>query len=579
MKKLLSILKSVLFELLIVLVYILLINNYIGNVDNNIGESDGQGYYDYLPSGLIHNDLDRKDISIQDTAFYSRIDGLPGYIDYQDSKLNKYPCGTAIMQLPFFSIAYATTELEGTDQDGYQTSFQKSIFFAALFYLFLALFFLKKTLELHQVKRFIIVFIQLLLVLGTTVTHYANADASYSHVYSLFAICAFIYFVTRYFKQLNLKHFLFACVFLGLIVLLRQINILIVLSIPFLAGSWLNLKAGIQKVVRNYKWLIAGIVTVLAIASIQCIFWHLQTGHWILYSYQEEGFDFSSPEIFNTLFSYHRGLFIYTPILFISLSGVVWMALKKHYYQALTWFLFFTILIYIFSSWWTWHYGDGYGLRVYIEFYPLFFIPFAFFLNEISLKLKLAIAAFAVLTIPLNIIQTYQYKSYILHWEHMDKDSYWSVFLKTEPRYEGFLWKKEFHAGYYNVIKELDLGTIKCPENSTKIIHVIKGSDIPLFDQVHSIQVILDNGFSDEDETILTLQVRDGQDASKNLMQARHLIQFNDKGLNNWHTGSYHFNSEELEIQKDNSIFLKIKAPNVDCVLNHVKVKFLILKK
>ncbi len=138
MKTITYILKNIIVEVLILFSLVFLINNYIGNVDKTIS-SDGIGYYDYLPSLFIHHDFIRKDRPEQeDSLLYSRINSNPiissnKYVDYNGYKVNKYPCGTALLQLPFFSFTYLTTELSGDQNDGYKRPFQKSVFYSTLF--------------------------------------------------------------------------------------------------------------------------------------------------------------------------------------------------------------------------------------------------------------------------------------------------------------------------------------------------------------------------------------------------------------------------------------------------------------
>jgi len=148
------------------------------------------------------------------------------------------------LQLPFFAYACLTASLEGNNKDGYQLPFHRAVFYATIFYLFFSLFFLKKLLGLYDTKRNTIIFIQLLLVFGTNVAQYANYDAGFSHIYSLFAVTAFLYYVKSYFSNKNLNDFILACLFMGLVIILRQINVLIILFVPFLAGSFISLKEG-----------------------------------------------------------------------------------------------------------------------------------------------------------------------------------------------------------------------------------------------------------------------------------------------------------------------------------------------
>ena len=46
-----------------------------------------------------------------------------------------------------------------------------------------------------------------------------------------------------------------------------------------------------------------------------------------------------------------------------------------------------------------------------------------------GLTTGLMVSLITFLTIPISVIQTYQYKEYILHWIDMDKEKFWKVFL------------------------------------------------------------------------------------------------------------------------------------------------------
>jgi hypothetical protein len=51
--------------------------------------------------------------------------------------------------------------------------------------------------------------------------------------------------------------------------------------------------------------------------------------------------------------------------------------------------LFFFLVSYIFSSWHSWYFGGGYGSRPFIDFYPLFAIPFGFSVDFIRRRRNL----------------------------------------------------------------------------------------------------------------------------------------------------------------------------------------------
>lgn len=568
--------KVIYAEVLVIFIYIFLLNNYIGNTDTYI-TGDGIGYYDYLPSAFIHHDITRKKTPFnQDTQVYKRIDTIAAYVDYQDFKVNKYACGTAILQLPFFASAKLFSDTDTASVDGYQMPFQKAVFYATLFYLFLSLFFLKKTLELYHVKMPVILFTQLVLVLGTTVTNYASYEAGFSHIYSLFAVTAFVYFSVAYFKQLKLSQFVLASVFLGLVVLIRQLNILVVFSLPFLAGSWSAFKGGVIAVMKNYKMLITGIFLFMAMASIQLILWYLQTGKLFLYSYQNEGFYFSSPEIIKILFSYRKGLFVYTPVLLVTLAGIGWLFYKKDYFKGFSWLFFFLLITYIFSSWWSWYYGASYGMRVFIEYYPFFFIPFAIMLSKVNIKFKLLLAGIALLLIPVNVIQAYQYKEYILHKSKMDKEKYWKVFLKTHEKYHRLVWKRDFDENQYTTAREIVLGDIRMPRNSIEIIFSYNSSNIPDFEKVSILQLIIDNDYRKSNDTKFILNINNNATGFNYYYKTRYLIHLHNNKLNEWQTGFYNFEFHPIADKQEKLIELMVLSGKQDIELKNTRIRFLI---
>jgi hypothetical protein len=573
MKYLSTILKSIVAEVVIIFIYIFIINNYIGNVDEKI-KADGVGYYDYLPSIFIHHDILRKNSPVQeDSSAYNRIRTIGFYLDYHGFKVNKYACGTAVLQLPFFMYALLTCDLKFDFNDGYQLPFQKSVFYAALFYLFLTIFFLKKTLELFGIKKYIIILMQLLLVLATTVTHYANYDASFSHVYSLFAITGFIYFVRSYFQTRNLNHFLLACLFFGLILILRQINILIILFVPFLAGSTKNLKDGFVYLFRYPIKMMIGIILIVCIFFIQSLLWYLQTGYFLLYSYQDEGFNFLHPEIFKILFSYTKGLFVYTPVLFIALLSIIWLAIKRKYYLIITWLSFFLILTYVLSSWWVWYYGCSYGMRAYIDYYSVFFVLFALMLNEIPIAFKTIIIVISFMTIPLNIIQTYQYKKFILDWTNMNKDKYWKVFLKTDDRYKGILIKKQFNYGEYQLLKEFNIGYVHIPSDTNKVICKIYSSKIPEFQDATLIQILIDNDYIEKDNSKVLVTIDDPGGNHNYSYVWRYFIQFAGNEFGQRQTGFYDFEIKKTD--QNEKIISIVMISDTEKILENVRIRFL----
>lgn len=577
-KKTVTFFKFIGMELVIMLLLVFSINNYLNNPDDHIGLADGKGYYDYLPSIFIRNDINRKDFSHSEKPeLYNVVtqEGHGFYVEYKDKYVNKYPVGTAILQLPFFLVEYWSSSTNKESLTGYEHSFQTSVFHAALFYLFLALFFLKLFLKELKVKIWIIFFIQLLIALGTNVTFYTNFDSSFSHVYSLFAINAFLYFSYCYFNAGKLKFFIWACVLFGLILDLRQINLLIVLILPFIAGSWSNLKEKIILLFKNPMYLLSGIGLITVIVFIQLYTWFLQTGDWFVYSYQNESFNFSEPHFIDILFSYKKGLFIYTPVAFIAVVSSLWLLVKKKYYLLGTWISFFIIITYILSSWWSWYYGCSFGHRAYVEFYGILFIPFALFLNEVKKWTCFAVLSLCLLAIPLNLIQSYQYSKYILHFIDMDKEKYWHIFLETEERFEGLVWIDELDLENIDVIGTKNLGDIHFKGKDMNVPFSFKLAELP-FDFTNVSYVVFKvSGVIDRDMTSrVRVFINDMGKGEYYFLHEPYLIHFAQENFGTKQVGYYKYAFPKMEKVTDDKLDILFFANEKDFTLEEVELLF-----
>jgi hypothetical protein len=55
--------------------------------------------------------------------------------------------------------------------------------------------------------------------------------------------------------------------------------------------------------------------------SLQSIIYYLQSGYFFVYSYGREGFNFLDSHMIDILYSYKKGLFVYTPVTLIAMYG------------------------------------------------------------------------------------------------------------------------------------------------------------------------------------------------------------------------------------------------------------------
>lgn len=399
----------------------------------DIIESDAKGYYAYLPAVFIYHDLNfgffdyiEKEKYYNPNLFYDYRSGANGKM------INKYYCGTALAILPFFFTAHFISPLLNYDADGYSKPYAVMVNCSALCYLLLGLFFLVKFLRLYEMKEWLLSFIVITAVFGTNLFYYSISEPGLSHIYSFSFITMFIYYSKRYFLLPGKKHLVILFALSGMIVLLRPINILIVFFVPFLAGSFNTLKSGFVYLLAKPKIAGFGIIIFTAICFIQLVIYKISTGSFIIYSYGSEKFNFLDPHIIDILFSYKKGLFLYTPVYLVSFAGLYYLW-KSSKWEFSCWLGFFFLITYVFSSWWMWFYGGSFSSRVYVEYIGVFMISLAIWLQQIRIKyLRNIFIVFIVFLIGICQVQTYQYRYYLIHWADMTKEKYWDVFLRVD---------------------------------------------------------------------------------------------------------------------------------------------------
>lgn len=396
-------------------------------------QSDGKGYYSWLPAVFIYQDLNFgffEETEIEKSYDKNR------FHDYRfvhnGETMNKYPVGTAVCLLPFFLLAHLLTHISGGIADGYSQFYAIFVNIGAIFYLFFGLVFLKKLLKSYSQDDLTISFVLIAIVFGTHLFYYTIGEPSMSHIYSFAFVSLFLYVLKRYFSVPGAKWLILAAISLGMIVLIRPVNLMIIGIIPFIAGSYKDLKEGI---LAKFKFLTASIASAIIfflIIGIQLLLYKIQSGDFFVYTYPGESFNFLEPHFYKILFSYKKGLFVYTPIAFVSLLGFIrlWQTNK---FEAISLAMFLVVLTYILSSWWSWYYGGSFSLRAYVEYLPLFALLLLFAFNLFKKKKwKIAFAGLICVLILTCQIQTLQYRYLQIHWSEMTKEKYWDSFLRID---------------------------------------------------------------------------------------------------------------------------------------------------
>ena len=302
--------------------------NWGGNHWRSVLESDAKGYFAYLPAWIVYHDLN--------FGFFEEIEKGKYYDEYlyydyrqyvDDNVVNKYYSGTALVQLPFYLIAHAVA----SDKDGYSRPYMLSVTMAAWFYLMFGLFFLQKLMRTYRISHWSQFWVILATFFGTNLFYYVLSEPGMSHVYSFGFVSLFMYLSRLMSLHPRRTGFLSMGLILGIVVLIRPVNLIVILTLPFMAESKQQLQTSFQFCKREWLYVVLGGLLFSTVVFIQLWQYKISTGQWWVYSYGKEGFDFTNPHFLDILFSYKKGLFLYTPLYFLGFLSALLLWNKSRF--------------------------------------------------------------------------------------------------------------------------------------------------------------------------------------------------------------------------------------------------------
>ncbi len=418
---------------------------------------DVSGYYMYLPAAFIYKDL-------KQCKFYDGLRAKYNFTpDFQQAFLHKksgnyvmkYPMGQALQFSPFFSIAHLYASISPKyEADGFSRPYQFMISLGSILIALLGLQFMYKSLR-EYFDETVVQISLLLLLLGTNYLNYTAIDGAMTHN-NLFTIYAILIFTTiRFYQKPSFPKALLIGSLVGLASLTRPTEIISCL-IPILWG--LNVLEGeaIQKrfeffLVHRNK-LFSAIIACLLIGSLQLIYWHYATGEWLVYSYQDQGFSWLRPHLWEGFFSYKSGWLMYSPLMIFSLIGF-WFLYTKRRRIFFTASIFSLLFAYIAFAWDIWWYGGSLGQRTMVQAYPILLFPLTSWVEKfmtIRRPWKHLLIGVMVFFVYLNLWFTHQaHGGGLLHAGLMTKAYYWKTLgtyshnsenlklLDTDEYYEG----------------------------------------------------------------------------------------------------------------------------------------------
>jgi hypothetical protein len=354
--------------------------------------SDGRGYYVYLPALFIDGGLDFS----RQYAHHWGPDFRPDLLSNRTAlgyPRNKYPPGLAFTLLPAFlgahGLSHALYRLTGNPllaPDGYTLLYQVANVGLVMGLGWLSLLMTDRLLVGHfrcgprRVAAGVVA-----VWLGSPFAYYCFREPLMVHVVSGFWVMAGITLTRAILRRLEPPSPVGGR--LGLLAFTVAMSLTCrptdLFIGPFLVYLVLRLASARVPVGQMVCWL-PGILGGLTPLVAQAACWRAMTGRWLYYSYEGEGFDWLHPALVRTLFSSRHGLFFWSPLLLLSVGGLVWRAVRQRGRRdplLVCYVLSGLCLWYFNSAWHCWWFGDAFGGRAFVELSGLFVFGLVFLLE------------------------------------------------------------------------------------------------------------------------------------------------------------------------------------------------------
>lgn len=404
---------------------------------------DVANYYSYLPAFFTNSGS--FELKTECPSF--KVDYMP-ILPRDSLHIPKTTYGMALFYSPFFALGYKIAYNQQDPLDGFSEAFATTLHWGMIFYSILGLLLLRNFLIKFFTEKVITITL-IILFFGTALFYYSLSQPEMPHSSLFFLFSAFLLSTYHWYLNQTIGRSLLIGFLIGLIALIRPTDLMIGLVFLFWpTEGCLSFKDKMMFLLKRYKLILVMASSALLMWVPQMLFWKARTGHLLYFSYQGEQFFWNDPQLINVLFSYRKGLFLYTPLIALSIIGFCFMPKSmKQIRNGLI--LLFVLNLYLVSCWWDWFFGGCFAARSFVQHFSYLSIPLASliaFMFELPSKtwikpiIQFVLVVCILLGISLNLFQTYQYNANLIHPFAMSKKTYWFVFgrynLKGNEQYE-----------------------------------------------------------------------------------------------------------------------------------------------
>jgi hypothetical protein len=360
---------------------------------------DGVGYYAYARAPLIEHNLDfTHDYQSANESFRE------GHLEHGQPKAgqrtrtghldNHFSVGPAMLWSPFLLVAHGCVLLaralgSNVSADGFSSPYRFAMAFGTGLYGFLALV-LSFRLACKYVGPMWSFLATLAIWWGSSLPFYMYFNPSWSHAHSAFVVALFLWYWDTTRERRSLAQWLLLGMIVGLMLDVYYLNSMVVCVLAVEAvGQYIEILRSrppsspgfLELLIRHLLFGFAVIVVMIPTF----------VSRWIVYGGPFEtgyvsirDFLWRSPVFFSVLFSSNHGLLSWTPLLVLSILGLLLFTFRLPKIGI----PFFTAMVafYLFVSFYPdWAGISSYGNRFFVSLTPLFILGLAYLLQRVAL--------------------------------------------------------------------------------------------------------------------------------------------------------------------------------------------------
>lgn len=407
---------------------------------------DVLGYYLPLPASVIYDDPMMDDRTwIEEINNEKDLTGTLYQISSNDEGESMYFFffGMSMMFSLFFFMGHLSAWIFDIPMDGFSYPYIIWMVIGGVVFTTIGLIYLRKVLLNYFKDKHVAILLLVFAFATNTVQHLNVKDLETVNVLFMW-VCVILWNTIKWHETHQLRNLLMIGAGVMMMCLIKPSEVF-VLFIPLLYGvtSKEKLKDKWKLIVKHktqFFWTI-GLAFLLFVPQLS--YWLYKTGQVYYDTYKNPGvgLDVFSPHILDSLISYKKGWFIYTPVIILNLFGLVFMY-RRNKGLFIAGFTYFFLSFYIITSWTEWWYGAAYSNRPLIVTYPILFLGlgylFQYLSEKKSLVLNAGIGLYILCATALNVFQWWQMRVGILDPYRTTKEYYWATFLQTEmnPEWE-----------------------------------------------------------------------------------------------------------------------------------------------